>query len=514
MANCENCSVELPADAAFCPNCATKVTSAPPPPAAPTAPGLGSLSGLETVLQPDAQAPPETPLLEEGSEFHGRYRVLRKIGAGAMGIVYLADDRVTNRHVALKLISPALVKSPTAVQRFLREGLTARDVRHPNVIAMYDVGDDSGQLYLVMEYLEGENLRSWIHRAIQSGEDVSFETAMEIVIGILEGLKAAHEVGVVHRDLKPENIMLLGDPQQGEYRLKILDFGIARAIDTGPVTQLTSAGVATGTPLYMAPEQRTAADTVGPSADLYATTAIFYELLMGVPPEGRLGQPSKERGDTPAAVDRIIDKGLSSRPRSRYQSAQEYLGALGSMSGAPTPPEEGHKPPRPVPPPPAPERKPDRKKLWYGITAVIVILGLIGIYEDEPVPEPVPWPDPPLVPVHPDPPPPPPPPVSGQFSGTWYDQVLGVNFVHAYVEIHQSGNTIDGDIFNMQASPVGTLSGNINGTIMTYSYDALGQTGSGVGVLRSDATHMDVRVTESTTGYSEQHVLHKNHLPN
>jgi hypothetical protein len=472
MAKCTHCGAELPSDAAFCPHCATRV-GGPPMPPAPPSPELASLSGLETVVATDTDTSPEPALMGEGEEFHGRYRVQRKIGSGAMGVVYLAEDRVTNRPVALKLINPALVKSPTAVQRFLREGLTARDVRHPNVIAVYDVGDDKSQLYLVMEYLEGENLRGWIHRAIQSGEDVPFETALDIVTEILRGLQAAHEAKVVHRDLKPENIMLLGDPLQDEFRLKILDFGIARAIDSRATTQLTSTGVATGTPLYMAPEQRT-------------------------------------------AVDLVIDRGLSSRPRSRYQSAREYLDALNAMGAAPAPlpPDQAYRPPRP--PPPAPGPKPDRKRLWYGIAAGSLMLIVIAGIEEEFGSDPVVWPDPPVVPTQAVTlsTPPQNPPRSEVFTGTWYDQVLGINFVHAYVELHQSGNRVDGDIFNMQGTPVGTLSGNTSGTALNYRYDALGQTGSGIGVLRADGIHMDVRVTESSTGYSEQHVLHKNHMPN
>ncbi|MCB1806949.1 MAG: protein kinase, partial [Candidatus Competibacteraceae bacterium] len=350
MATCTHCSSPLPADASFCPSCASPVTSNASSPA-PAVNSPGTLSGLKTELEtPDALS--QTTQLAAGSEFHNRYSVQRLLGAGAMGMVYLAEDQLTQRQVALKLINPALVNSPSVAQRFLREGLTARDIRHPNVIAMYDVGDDGGQLYLVMEYLPGDTLRDWLHRFIQNHVDVPFATARSIIVKILEGLTAAHQSGVIHRDLKPENIMLLGDPQHdADYQLKILDFGIARAIDTTSNTQLTSSGAATGTPLYMAPEQRTAADTVGPAADLYAVSMIFYELLMGVPATGILGQPAKERGDIPTAVDSILEKGLSSRPRSRFQSTQDYLTALQALDTAAPQKPEPKSDPRPEPKP-------------------------------------------------------------------------------------------------------------------------------------------------------------------
>lgn len=162
--------------------------------------------------------------------------------------------------------------------------------------------------------------------------------------------------------------------------------------------------------------------------------------------------------------------------------------------------------------------------MWYRIAAVIAVLAVLGIIEDEsdpnsgwsdmitgwiepdPQPQPTPW-------IQPAPPPQRPPHTGSPFSGTWYDQLSGVKVVHAYVELHQSGDTIDGDIFNMQASPVGTVSGDISGNRMTYSYDAMGQSGEGVGIMRPDGTHIDIRVTDNATGYTEQHVLHKNHQP-
>ncbi len=332
MSKCKQCGFELKKGVRYCPNCATKVDKPLPQTPGGADAFTGTISGTATVFMPEKSDSPTD--LKTGREFHGRYTIELKLGQGAMGVVYLAGDKLTGRRIALKLINPLLVNSASARERFLREGLIARDIRHKNVVAVYDVSETEGQYYLAMEYLSGETLRNWLHRIIQAGEDVPYATAEKIICNILDGLDAAHTAGVIHRDIKPENIMLIRNTEAGDYSLKILDFGIARAIDSN-AKQVVTTAASTGTALYMAPEQKTAADTVGPPADLYAVTAIFYELLLGVAPTGRWAPLSKERGDLPAGIDAVIDKGLSSRPRSRYQNAQEYLKALQGIRSAP-----------------------------------------------------------------------------------------------------------------------------------------------------------------------------------
>jgi serine/threonine protein kinase len=333
MSKCKQCGFELKENVRYCTNCAARV-DAPPQPSETADAFTGTISGNATVFAPD-RADSSTDL-EAGKEFHGRYKIERKLGQGAMGVVYLAGDKLTGRNVALKLINSKLMNNASARERFLREGLIARDIRHTHVVAVYDVSETEGQFYLVMEFLSGETLRNWLHRVLQAGADVPFAVAERIIRNILEGLDASHAAGVVHRDVKPENIMLTGNLEAGDYSLKILDFGIARAIDAS-AKQVITTSTSTGTALYMAPEQRTAADTVGPPADLYAVSAIFYELLLGVAPTGRWAPLSNERADLPSGIDAIIDKGLSSRPRSRYQNAQEYLRALHEIRNAPLP---------------------------------------------------------------------------------------------------------------------------------------------------------------------------------
>ncbi len=513
MTTCVNCRSAVPEDAAFCPSCGTTRSTA----ASHGSAGLESISGLGTrEYSPQQEAPGSG--LQAGEVFHGRYTVVRRLGAGGMGVVYLAEDKVTGKQVVLKLIRPALVQSATAVQRFIREGLTARDVRHPNVIAMHDVGDEGGQLYLVMEYLDGETLRAWLHRTVQAGKEVGYPVARDIVKRILDGLAAAHDAGVIHRDLKPENIMLIGSPEAGSYRLVILDFGIAKAIDTGESAQLTSTSSATGTPLYMAPEQRTIADTVGPPADLYSLTAIFYELLMGVPPEGRLGSPSKERDDVPAGVDGVIEKGLASRPRSRFQSAAEYQTALDEAER-----HRGVASPKTVPPPQEASLRAQAlvgkaasslgsfklsRRAWVGVGLAAIVIGIAALLDEDAAVQST------VQPLSQAAAPPATPAAAENVAGTWYVEVQGSGFANASLMIRQSGNNFDGELFDMTGNVIGALSGMIRGPMLNYRFsDMRGGSGSGEGQLRADREHIDVRVSDGATGAMQLQVLHREHLP-
>jgi serine/threonine protein kinase len=453
------------------------------------------MDGTETI----PPAPPKKPELAEGDLFHDRYVIQQQLGAGAMGVVYVALDQLTRTPVALKLINSALADRPAARERFVREGLMARDVRHSNVVAMYDVGEADGQVYLSMEYLRGETLRRWLHRTLQGGRDVPFDTARGIIRSVLDGLAAAHAKGVVHRDLKPENVMLTGDPDKGDFSLKILDFGIARAV--GAPSNVTTTSASTGTPLYMAPEQKTAADTVGPPADLYAVTAMLYELLQGVAPEGRWAPPSRERKDLPAGIDAVIETGLANRPRSRYQTAGEYIDALDAVDKVARTTE------KPVEPPPPPEDKSwvTRLKthsagwgLWYRLSkpqriilSVVLLVAMIAwiAYTVSPPTQPS-W----LV-------------------GRWADEIAGAGAPIAFVDFAQQGNTINGVVYDVYGNAAGRFTGQVQGTTLDYSYVANnGATGTGRGRLTDD-NHLDVEVHDNVTGMTQRHTLHRNHMP-
>lgn len=361
--NCAKCHTPLPEDGEFCPNCAhpraASAASAPPRHQADVS-GLHTYSGLSTIAPMPVH---EMAALDPGSLFAERYEIIRRIGAGGMGVVYLAKDSHTGEELVLKLIHPDLVHGEEAVKRLIAEGLTARQIRHPKIVAVYDVAQYGGQPYFTMEYVGGGSLRSWMASHMAAGQDVSLATAAGIIESMLAGISEAHRMRIVHRDLKPENVLLVGNPDAGNFDLKILDFGIAKAVKAQGST--TGSGRPLGTPTYMAPEQMTSAEAVGPAADIYSLAVIFYELLMEATPQARFEAVSKSRPEIPAAVDALIEKGLSARPRSRYASAAEFQQALEAAVTAddqpvsvpvpPPPPVPQPPAPLPAPPPPAPD---------------------------------------------------------------------------------------------------------------------------------------------------------------
>ncbi len=453
-------------------------------------------------------SPPPTDhgdALAEGELFDARYRIEKTLGGGGMGIVYLAHDKTTDRRVVIKLIRPELAAEPSAIERLREEGIAARDIRHPNIVSVYDVGEANDSLYLSMEYLQGETLRTWLSKRIGRDEPVSLETAVDILRQILAGLGEAHRRGVIHRDVSPENVMLLGDPEAGDYQLKILDFGIARA--AGSQAQLTTAGSSMGKPIYMAPEQRVTPEAVTPAADLYSVTAIFYELLLDTPPEGHWSPPSECRDDLPKSVDAIITKGLNNYAKKRFQSAAEYLDALNRLD---------EKAPVPPPPPPNPSpnhetrKKPANKKVSYTIAAILGI-GVIAALDDEYGDDPAI--DPPAVytdPVTPMPSPLPPAAVAAvpNIAGTWFSD-NGFR-----VDLTQAGNSFSGqawvDATNQYA---GVMQGEVNGRVFEYDFTSVdGTSGHVSGIIQPDGTHIPVSVSVAG-GESFTDTLHKGHRP-
>lgn len=335
---CPNCSSEVAADARFCGECGQalkqlgKSLIEETPAASPAASPKIDLSGLRTIDDMETKSPRASnqQMLKPGDVFAGRYEVSQLIGEGGMGVVYRAMDKLTSKEIALKLIrADRLAGGRDAVERLIREGVTSRDIRHPNVVAVYDVGEADGQPYMSMEFLSGQSLRAWTRQRLQTSTDCSMLTAANIIAEILAGLDAAHKAGVVHRDLKPENVMLTSEPGDTGAKLKILDFGVARAAGAGD-TGATSLG----TRGYMAPEQITAPDSAQPAADLYSLSVMFYELLVGVLPQGHWQPPSGGRSDVPAAIDKLIERGLANSPRVRPQNVAEYGKALSEAMNA------------------------------------------------------------------------------------------------------------------------------------------------------------------------------------
>jgi len=259
----------------------------------------------------------------------GKYEIRGELGRGGMGVVYQAFDPVLDRIVAIKVMSADADVDPTMRQRFLREARSAARLQHPNIVAVHDMGEDDGRLYIVMEFLRGNDMRTLIKRRMF----VPFATKLDLVRQILAGLHFAHAQGVVHRDIKPGNVHVTNDGTA-----KILDFGLARLGGS----DLTRSGQAMGTADYMSPEQVRGERDLGPRSDLYSVGVILFELLsFHTPFEGdsataimfnivsRPPPPLRELLPAcPAALDAIIERALAKDPELRFASGDEMARAL------------------------------------------------------------------------------------------------------------------------------------------------------------------------------------------
>jgi serine/threonine protein kinase/tetratricopeptide (TPR) repeat protein len=253
----------------------------------------------------------------------GRYAVTGTLGEGGMGVVYSAYDDRLGRPVAIKMIKAA-VAEPEARDRLRREARSAASVNHPAICQLYEIGEESGELFLAMELLQGESLASRIARGPLAIPEVS-----SIAIGMLAGIEALHNQGLIHRDLKPSNIFLT------PHGVKLLDFGLTcstQPLADETLTRLTRPGTVIGTPQYASPEQLRG-ETADVRADLFAAGAVLYEMLAGRPPfAGRSAvevfhaimyeQPAVlTGGPAVAALDRVVNRALAKRPAERYQTA-------------------------------------------------------------------------------------------------------------------------------------------------------------------------------------------------
>jgi serine/threonine-protein kinase len=273
-----------------------------------------------------------------GQVLDGRYKIESVLGQGGMGMVFRATQTSVQRPVAVKTLNPSLAAAPQFFERFRREAEIASRLRHPNIITIYDFGRaPDGTCYFVMELLQGESLKEVVKR---SGP-MTLRRAVSLVEQACQGLAHAHAEGCVHRDLKPHNIMVqdLG----GRDFVKVLDFGLVKAMETEEEEQLTSTGQVLGTPQYMPPEQA-GGEAVDPRSDLYSMAGVLYFCLTGSSPFGAntvrkaltaaLTQPvpavnSKRQGaPVPAALDAFFKKALSPEKEDRYQNAQEFIDAM------------------------------------------------------------------------------------------------------------------------------------------------------------------------------------------
>jgi serine/threonine-protein kinase len=255
--------------------------------------------------------------------FDGRYMILRKLGAGGMADVYLAEDQELGRRVAIKILNDRHANDEQFVERFRREAKNAAGLSHPNIVSIFDRGQAENTYYIAMEYLDGRSLKE----LITARGPAPIHVAVDYARQILAALRIAHRQGVVHRDIKPHNVLV-----DGEGRIKVTDFGIARA---GP-SQMTEEGSIIGTAQYLSPEQAQGAP-VTPSSDLYSVGIVLYELLTGTVPfagdtpvelamkhlSKTPAPPSRLRPEVPRDLDFVVLRALAKGPEERYQSADE-----------------------------------------------------------------------------------------------------------------------------------------------------------------------------------------------
>jgi uncharacterized protein (TIGR03435 family) len=314
---CPQCGTPLPVDAprGLCPNCLIALNLK-----------------TETVFTDDTPAaqPPLPP--EQIAPHFPQLEILECLGRGGMGVVYKARQNSLNRLVALKLLAPERVHDRRFAERFTREAQALAVLNHPNIVTIYDFGQAGGFYFLIMEFVDGVNLRQLLQ-----ARKFTPEEALAIVPPLCDALQFAHDRGIVHRDIKPENLLL---DKAG--RIKVADFGIAKMLGTAtgpgnsgePVGPETATQAAVGTPSYSAPEQKSDPQRVDSRADIYSLGVVFYEMLTGELPGKKIEAPSK-KVQIDVRLDEVVLRALEKAPELRWQKASDLRTQVETITQTP-----------------------------------------------------------------------------------------------------------------------------------------------------------------------------------
>lgn len=263
-------------------------------------------------------------MLSKGQKINDRYEIVKSIGEGGMANVYLANDKILDRKVAIKVLRGDLSADEKFVRRFQREALSVSNLSHPNIVEVYDVGEEDGQYYIVMEYIEGKTLKQLLNKR----ESLTLTEVIDIMTQLTDGIAHAHESYIIHRDIKPQNIMIEDDG-----KIKITDFGIAMALNA---TQITQTNSVMGSVHYLPPEQASGKGATI-KGDIYSLGILMYELLTGTVPfkgdnaveialkhmKDKIPSVRKQNPAIPQSVENIILKAAAKNPRNRYETARE-----------------------------------------------------------------------------------------------------------------------------------------------------------------------------------------------
>lgn len=339
---CPDCGTALPADSpqSLCPACLLRQALA-----------------SRTVVNGDTRSsskPPPTP--EEIADKFPQFEILECLGRGGMGVVYKARQKSLNRLVAIKILAPDREHEPHFAERFAREAELLARLNHPHIVTIHDFGETGGLFYLVMEHVDGVNLRD----LLRDGK-LEPKQALAIVPPICEALQYAHDKGIVHRDIKPENLLL-----DREGRIKIADFGIAALMGTD--------GENAGTPPYMAPEQGGDQTGIDHRADLYALGVVLYEMLTGERPGKDLIAPSR-KVQIDVRLDEMVLRALEKQPERRYQTAGEFRTVVETLQ-TPDKPARAVVPPLPAATTEAPG---PFKRFWWLFLVMPPVCALLGL---------------------------------------------------------------------------------------------------------------------------------------